>query len=124
MRDSALFCRALEVLKSKRGDVSGLNNAQLKRKMNGNLTSMQLRRAFPALPDGAHFHTLRSLYFHFAERLYEHTYAYNELARLLLGHSTREQSHPYTAVRLEGLDGWKGALGVLSLSATRPPRAE
>ena len=113
--DSGLFFNALEVLKSKRGDVSGLTNAQLKRKMNGNLTSMQLRRAFPTLPDGAHYHTLRSLYFHFVDRLYVHTFAYNELARLLLGHGSRDQSHPYTAVRLEGVDALKGTLGVLSL---------
>ena len=52
-------------------------------------------------------------FIHFFDRLYEHTFAYNELARLLLGHASRDQSHPYTAARLEGVDALKGTLGVL-----------
>ena len=114
--DSALFLRGLALLQEKRGDVSALDNAQLKRKMNGGLTSIHLRRAFPTLPDAAHYHTLRSLYFHFVDVLYTHTFAYNELARLLLGHGRREESHAYTAVRLDGIDHLKGTFGALSLA--------
>jgi hypothetical protein len=115
--DSAVFLDALEVLRKKRGDVSALDNAQLKRKMNGGLTSMHVRRTFPSLPDGAHFHTLRSVYFHFVFTLYSHTCSYIELGRRLLGHGKREESHAYTAVRLDGVDRLKGSMGPLVVAS-------
>ena len=114
--ETDLFLGALDILKDKRGDISSLSNEQIKRKMNGGLRSMHVHRTFPTLPEGAHFHTLRSIYFHLVDVLYAHTYAYNELARLLLGHVRREESHAYTSVRLEGVQHLKDWFGVLSLS--------
>ena len=110
------FLDAIAVLQAKRGDMSQLDNAQVKRKHNGGMQAVDLLRVFPNLPSGAHFHTLRSIYFHGVHSCYEHTLAYNHLAKLLLGHSSETESLSYTCVRLDGLEAMRGTFGALDLS--------
>ena len=115
--DADAFTSGIEALRRKRGDLSGMTNEEIHRKMTGLFTPAALRQVFPMLlPGGCKWHTLRSLYLQYVNTLYTHTMAINRLGKLCLGHFDENESVRYLSTRVEGVE--RGRLGVLDL-ATR-----
>ena len=90
--EADLFLQGLAVLRAKRGDLSQKSNAVIHDMMNGNFTPAFLRRTFPMLPEGSHWHLLRTLYLKSVDHCYQHSMAINHLAKLILGHQDESES--------------------------------
>ena len=83
--------------------------------MSGIFSAGSLQKVFPMLPDGLHWHLLRSFYLAFVHHCYTHTKALSRLAECILGHQEVEESLAYVSVVLESVDELKGAFGELVL---------
>jgi hypothetical protein len=113
-----VFIAAIGALRRKRGDLSGMTNEEIHKKMTGLFTQEALRQVFPMLPEeGCKWHTLRSLYLQYVNVLYNHTVAINRLGKLCLGHFDENESVRYLSTRIDGMDAVKGRLGALDLAA-------
>ena len=113
-----VFMAAVGALRRKRGDLSGMTNQEIHKKMTGLFTQEALRQVFPMLPEeGCKWHTLRSVYLQYVNTLYSHTMAINRLGKLCLGHFDENESVRYLSTRIDGMDAVKGRLGALDLAA-------
>ena len=113
-----VFMAAVGALRRKRGDLSGMTNEEIHKKMTGLFTQEALRQVFPMLPEeGCKWHTLRSLYLQLVNTLYIHSVAINRLGKLCLGHFDENESVRYLSTRIDGMDAEKGRLGALDLAA-------
>ena len=112
-----VFVAAIDALRRKRGDLSGMTNEEIHKKITGLFTQEALRQVFPMLPEGCKWHTLRSLYLQYVNVLYNHTVAINRLGKLCLGHFDENESVRYLSTRIDGMDAVKGRLGALDLAA-------
>ena len=112
-----VFTNAIDALRRKRGDLSGMTNEEIHKKMTGLFTQAALRQVIPMLPEGCKWHTLRSLYLQYVNVLYSHTMAINRLGKLCLGHFDENESVRYLSTRIDGMEAMKGRLGALDLAA-------
>ena len=113
-----VFIAAIDALRRKRGDLSGMTNEEIHKKMTGLFTQEALRQVFPMLPaEGCKWHTLRSLYLQLVNTLYIHSVAINRLGKLCLGHFDENESVRYLSTHIDGLEAIKGRLGALDLAA-------
>jgi hypothetical protein len=112
-----VFIAAIDALRRKRGDLSGMTNEEIHKKMTGLFTQEALRQVFPMLPEGCKWHTLRSLYLQLVNTLYIHSVAINRLGKLCLGHFDENESVRYLSTRIDGMDAVKGRFGALDLAA-------
>jgi hypothetical protein len=114
--EADVFVAALSALREKRGDLSGVNNAQIHVLMNGHFTPAYLTQAFPMLPVGCKWHLLRSLYLQFVNHCFTHTMAVNFLGKQILGHFDEAESLRYVSTRVDGIESLKGTFGRLVAS--------
>ena len=112
-----VFVAAIDALRRKRGDLSGMTNEEIHKRMTGLFTQAALRQVFPMLPEeGCKWHTLRSLFLQYVNTLYSHSVAINRLGKLCLGHFDENESVRYLSTRIDGLEAMKGRLGALDLA--------
>ena len=113
-----VFVAAIDALRRKRGDLSGMTNEEIHKRMTGLFTHAALRQVFPMLPEeGCKWHTLRSLFLQYVNTLYSHSVAINRLGKLCLGHFDENESVRYLSTRIDGMDAVKGRFGALDLAA-------
>ena len=111
-----VFTKGMDALRRKRGDLTGMTNEEIHKRMTGLFTQASLRQVFPMLPEGCKWHTLRSLYLQYVNVLYTHTMAINRLGKLCLGHFDENESVRYLSTRVDGMDAEKGSFGDLDLA--------
>ena len=83
--------------------------------VSGFFTAAYLRQAFPILPKGCKWHTLRSLFLQYVNHCYKHPMAINYLGRLVLVHFQEADSLCYVSTRVDGIDDLKHAFGRLRI---------
>ena len=111
-----VFASAIDALRMKRGDLTGMTNDEIHHRMTGLFTQAALRQVFPMMPEGCTWHTARSLYLQYVNVLYSHTMAINRLGKLCLGHFDENESVRYLSTRVDGMDAVKGCFGALDLA--------